>query len=137
MPNQACLKCGEEKPLDAFEKQKARPSHRKVCKVCRYSMRNRETERARHRAYQKERRATQPELVRRLWEKAVYGKCKEELGEQKCAICASTEKLHIDHNHETGVVRGLLCGTCNAGIGMFRDKIELLKNAIDYLGKDA
>lgn len=54
-----------------------------------------------------------------------------------CVICSteSKEKLHIDHNHNTGKVRGLLCGNCNRGIGLFHDKIYLLLNAVSYLEK--
>lgn len=42
-------------------------------------------------------------------------------------------KPHVDHCHKTGVVRGLLCLTCNTGIGMFGDNPVLLADAIDYL----
>lgn len=55
--------------------------------------------------------------------------------EDKCAICFRSCRLDIDHSHATGKVRGLLCGTCNRGLGLFRDNIELLANAIDYLSK--
>lgn len=56
----------------------------------------------------------------------------------KCGICKKPFKqtAHIDHNHQTGMVRGLLCSTCNRGIGYFKDNIIILKNAIDYLEKD-
>lgn len=54
-----------------------------------------------------------------------------------CAICGSPPKgdreLVIDHNHNTGKVRGLLCVTCNAGIGMLKDNKQILKRASDYL----
>ena len=43
--------------------------------------------------------------------------------------------LTVDHNHVTGQIRGLLCTNCNLGIGNFKDKTELLKNAIKYLEK--
>lgn len=53
----------------------------------------------------------------------------------KCKIChsASDTALFVDHNHVTGTIRGLLCTTCNMGIGHFKDDISLLKSAISYL----
>lgn len=61
--------------------------------------------------------------------------------EQKgcCAICRSkisnarTSRLFVDHNHETDKVRGLLCHSCNLGLGLFKDSPKLLQNAIKYL----
>jgi hypothetical protein len=55
-----------------------------------------------------------------------------------CALCDihSTEfnkKLAVDHCHVTGKVRGLLCATCNIGLGQFKDKTEVMKKAIEYL----
>jgi hypothetical protein len=61
----------------------------------------------------------------------------------RCKICKrefdSTRQgaAKIDHDHETGKVRGLLCGTCNLGIGNFRDSVTLLEQAILYLNDDA
>lgn len=54
-----------------------------------------------------------------------------------CKICnihqtELTRKLFVDHCHITGKVRGLLCFSCNTGLGMFKDKLELLKKAVDY-----
>ena len=59
----------------------------------------------------------------------------------KCAICESADsqnertygKLFIDHCHETGKVRGLLCSKCNHALGHLNDDIRLLKKAIEYL----
>lgn len=55
-----------------------------------------------------------------------------------CAICGVHQSelpytLCIDHDHITGLVRGLLCHKCNTGIGRFEDKAELLEKAINYL----
>lgn len=53
----------------------------------------------------------------------------------KCAICEQEppDRLHVDHNHETGSVRGLLCRKCNWGLGQFGDSVENLKRAQEYL----
>ena len=60
-----------------------------------------------------------------------------------CAICKTNDpsthggkkgKLFgIDHNHTTGKIRGLLCGYCNTGLGGFRDNVDLLQLAVEYL----
>jgi hypothetical protein len=42
-------------------------------------------------------------------------------------------RLSIDHSHNSKNIRGLLCKKCNTGIGMFKDNIQLLENAINYL----
>lgn len=58
----------------------------------------------------------------------------------KCAICGKeyqwNKKLDIDHNHNTGEIRGLLCGNCNRGLGLFKDNVKNLKKAINYLNKN-
>jgi hypothetical protein len=55
-----------------------------------------------------------------------------------CAICGEQpkRKLHVDHCHTTGKIRGLLCQRCNMGLGNFCDSPELLVKAIAYLGKN-
>ena len=53
-----------------------------------------------------------------------------------CAICGNKDnnkKLAVDHCHTTGVIRGLLCSSCNTSLGKFKDSVELLQNAIQYL----
>lgn len=61
-----------------------------------------------------------------------------ETQDHACAICRSIEpggkgRWHIDHNHKTGKVRGLLCAMCNVGLGNFYDDVALLRGAITYL----
>jgi hypothetical protein len=56
-----------------------------------------------------------------------------------CAICGepgqtwAERNLHVDHDHDTNEVRGLLCGRCNVAIGLLGDSVESLSKAIDYL----
>jgi hypothetical protein len=53
----------------------------------------------------------------------------------KCAICAEQpdSRLHVDHDHASGMIRQLLCGRCNAAIGGARDDPDLLRAMITYL----
>lgn len=56
----------------------------------------------------------------------------------RCAICFKHEKtfsrlLAVDHNHETGIVRGILCNNCNTMIGMALESEDILLEAINYL----
>lgn len=59
----------------------------------------------------------------------------------RCGICGNEflkdDKISVDHDHKTGIVRGLLCHACNVGLGLFRDEIERLKKAIDYLKRSS
>ena len=61
-----------------------------------------------------------------------------------CAICQQPETtthkgvprlLAVDHDHQTGIIRGLLCNNCNRGLGLFGDKVSLLEHAIQYLSR--
>ena len=63
--------------------------------------------------------------------------------DQRCAICKARasdllettglSRLHVDHDHKTGKVRGLLCNTCNTGIGLLKESPLLMQEAINYL----
>ena len=50
-----------------------------------------------------------------------------------CALCRQRKPEHVDHDHVTGKVRGVLCSCCNQGLGNFRDDVAALRVAIDYL----
>jgi hypothetical protein len=75
--------------------------------------------------------------------KSKYGLTRAEfqtmLGKQegRCAICTtvlgSGHRTHIDHDHESGKLRGLLCASCNKGLGHFREKPALLLVASSYI----
>ena len=61
-----------------------------------------------------------------------------------CAICGAEETLSrsgkvqslaVDHSHETGQVRGLLCAKCNLALGLMDDNPEILRAALEYLAK--
>ena len=57
----------------------------------------------------------------------------------QCALCAeildasNIASIHVDHAHDTGKVRGLLCNFCNTGLGMFRDSPDLMQKAAEYI----
>jgi hypothetical protein len=57
----------------------------------------------------------------------------------KCAICADsfTGTPCIDHNHNTGVVRQLLCRSCNTCLGSIKENIKILNSMIDYINRHA
>jgi hypothetical protein len=60
--------------------------------------------------------------------------------QNQCAICRrpfpKDRAIHIDHDHGTGAVRGLLCFLCNSGLGMFADDVSVLTAAVQYLKED-
>lgn len=68
------------------------------------------------------------------WYKAVLS-----LQDNRCAICGTDDPggrsnvFHIDHNHETGELRGLLCYNCNTALGYLKDRTDVLAKAIEYL----
>jgi len=93
-----------------------------------------------------------PDRVAEIARKHNYGITPEEYKEKvkkqrnRCALCGNKEThkdhrsgkvrvLSVDHDHKTNKLRGLLCGNCNRGLGMFKDSIDLLLKAIKYLKK--
>jgi Autographiviridae endonuclease VII len=54
-----------------------------------------------------------------------------------CAVCGNQQKcyLHVDHDHTTGVVRGLLCSDCNTALGHLHDSPEIICNLLQYISQ--
>jgi hypothetical protein len=82
------------------------------------------------------------ESARKHYYQKHYGLTPEQVVDMRavgCAICGrSTSEgrwgnLHIDHDHKTGRVRGVLCSECNHGLGKFKDDPGLLRKAVAYL----
>ena len=87
---------------------------------------------------------TDPAYARSWWLKRKYGITEDEYQglliaqDGQCAICGGKfERLGVDHCHSNGGVRGLLCVSCNRGLGYFSDSIERLQRAIAYLKRAA
>ncbi len=153
-----CTKCRETKPRADFYK------HGGKCRACvgaythaRY-LRKRDEILEYSRQYRKDnakkiatkdrsyylRNRQKIDDYRRLWK---YGVTPEQFQvlhaaqSGRCAVCRSSTpgrkkaNFHVDHDHETGKVRGLLCGDCNTGLGLFKDNQALLAAAAAYLRK--
>jgi len=124
----ACSKCLTLKPLTKFSKcKKAKDGHKTWCKMCDQAYCRGEGKAAIRAAVLKK-----------------YGLTLETFEEMlasqnhSCQICKSktpggSGNFHVDHDHETGVVRGLLCSKCNVALGLFQDDPETLRQAANYL----
>lgn len=128
---QVCVgPCGEKKSLEEFHRNRSYKSGRLPrCKVCQREF----VRRYRH--------EVRPGFIKRQNLKK-YGltleQFEEMVSEQEgcCAICRRVMKEPVvDHCHDTRVVRGLLCHSCNRGIGLLGDNPEVLKRATVYLEK--
>jgi hypothetical protein len=159
----ACNRCGETKDLSEFHRAAgARDGHRGECKVCARLLRrenyekNREIYIERARLWVREnpdraratrkRRNARPEVkrsARDAYYRRTYGVSADEFDAMleaqggRCAICKEMPErlasMHVDHDHATGEVRGLLCLNCNQGIGKLKDDASLLLRAAFYL----
>ncbi len=119
-----CNICKVEKPTSEFSLQKSgKHGVRAFCKAC---------------------RKDKPSWRRSKsdYRKWAYGLSKERMSEMiteqrgRCAICErSLTTIRVDHCHFTGVVRGVLCSSCNVGLGLFKDDPGILLKAVAYLSK--
>jgi len=73
--------------------------------------------------------------IERLYysQKCLCGICAEPISLESGKLIERRYKAHLDHDHLTGKIRGLLCGHCNLLLGFSQDDIKILKGAIDYL----
>jgi hypothetical protein len=132
-----CTKCGEQKPLSEFYKDKAKLDKlRNSCKVC---------DRLKSHLWRKK----DPTKTRECWRssklKKKYNITNQQYEEMKlsqnnkCEICKNElgfgHLSAIDHCHKTGKVRGLLCRNCNLMLGNAKDSVSTLKSAQKYLKK--
>lgn len=121
-----CPDCGQVLPFSAFGLNAASSTGRtSYCKPCHNARGKRAKERVGgERTYHLRRR---------------YGITAEEADalllqqEGLCAICKAAPAAHVDHDHETGAVRALLCFNCNGGLGQFKDDPEVLHAAAYYV----
>jgi hypothetical protein len=122
-----CIRCHKEKELKSFGNHPtAKDGKRNQCEACRYELRKaRPTYKTQIKAYRALR----------------YGITLEEFEEflskqnNACSICeeAFIKTPHIDHDHKTKKVRGLLCSNCNTMLGLAKDSPQILERAIRYL----
>lgn len=129
-----CRKCNEDKELSAFVRHKtSKDGYANTCKACKKSYErvwNKENADHVHLKQVVKRYGISAEHWNRLFE--AQGGC--------CAICEKHQstlpcRLVVDHCHDSGVVRGLLCRNCNSAIGMLEERTEVLQAAVDYLSK--
>lgn len=156
METKLCTKCLRVKPLSEFHRNRSRPNgYHEQCKQCRnvdgraYRAANGEKYNARARGYyarnySRERSRATPEQARDSRLRRTYGITLDDYDEMLmaqgsgCAICGKApdkngRRLCVDHNHNTGRVRGLLCDGCNKALGNLQDSPELCRLAAQYL----
>ncbi len=128
-----CRKCTVEKPISEFYKDSTKTDgYNNRCKEClkldhaKYYEKNSDKIRAYRRNYGRVFRYG-------IDENHVLDMIKEQ--EFKCPVCGNEINLtsHVDHDHESGIIRGILCKNCNIALGLLSDDIGNLFRAADYL----
>lgn len=138
-----CNKCGVVKVLGEFRKH-----HRNACRICLQKQEKQYYEKNKGELLKKyavwRKKNSDRIHIRDIHRKNKYihidaDTYQQILAEQngRCAICNSRSnmRLAVDHCHETGKIRGLLCRTCNGGLGLFGDSQERLNGAARYLAE--
>lgn len=130
-----CSRCKEEKPFSEFYRAKERKDgYRHMCKPC-CNIAHRESYHRNKNGGWSDRTI---EYTRRNNIRKRYKITPEEydaiVGQDACEICGvEGVRLHLDHCHVSGKVRGGLCRNCNIGLGLFQDSPNVLANALEYL----
>ncbi len=146
-----CSGCNTTRTLDYFYPKtlsSGKPGYRAYCKICGKNQRDTwrkssSKDNDRNKAYNKEHadEIRGKKLVKNYWPHLTWQQALAEwdrLYTEQNGLCAfghKTDKLHVDHHHTLGNVRGLLCYNCNNGLGRFKEDISVLLKAIDYLKK--
>lgn len=135
-----CTMCGKERPFSAFRSRGGAMKHllKSRCNTCLYKEHRRWTEANADRV-QGYREKDSWTLTKRCARRGITPEQLVDAFERQeccCAICRTEIELMdsaIDHNHDTGEFRGVLCKQCNRALGMFRDSPYILSSALEYL----
>lgn len=140
----ACISCIKPKLAEHYQKNKPK----RLAQVKAYREANKETRKAYSRAYQRknakkilaQRKDSGYDLEYKYGLSLSQYACLLSAQNGTCKICGARPedcrphgRLNVDHDHDTGKVRGLLCNQCNVALGGFRDSPALLLNAVKYL----
>lgn len=139
-----CRRCGQNKPVSAFSRNTSAPDGFKYeCKSCQAAYNRANAKRWVRKKAPRRKPTPQQSRAEKLRQK--YGITLAEFAAMlaaqngKCAICQTSQpggrfnQFHVDHCHDTGVVRGLLCAACNTALGTMGDKAEGVLRHIRFL----